>query len=539
MIGHGKSIAARRLLVAGVLVLLAGCARCGGLSGRNPEEFLAPDATFVVSVPSLGRLADHSQSLLGTLRQGAGGSEAVKMSATLARQLGFDPLTKEGQKAAGLDSSRALAIGVTAGARSGAFAALPIGDQAKLEETILRLVRDRTGAGVKEQRSVGDATATVLSRSAGGPAALAYVVKDGFLLLAAGTDAPQVAVDASSRTAEQSLARHAPYLAAKEKVGAGDVVVFIPRSPTPAIALAPGGLAVAVNVTATEIATRAFVALGDESRQLSAALLAGGGETSLAHLPKGSPMYLRGGVNWSALAQEISKNEHGRSGLDQARALAKEAGIDFDAELLGNIEPSFAASVAISPNADLASALDFDPRRTNPFDNYVLVGLGQVKDGAKASATLEKLAEAGAQLGMQISTRDVAGTRVYTATDRLGERLSWAVQGRDLLVTGGLAERLAPTLEALKTKKTVLAASEFPARMRSALFNPNGVALSLDFARVGESVNSLQMPGGGPAAIIARSVVNSAIQPLSRLKFAAGVMPTDGGVLVDVAISAQ
>jgi len=65
------------------LLLSSMSCTCGGRPGRNPEEFIDKDATFVLSVPSLGTLADHVDALKATARAG-GNTKVVEWLANLA-----------------------------------------------------------------------------------------------------------------------------------------------------------------------------------------------------------------------------------------------------------------------------------------------------------------------------------------------------------------------------------------------------------------------------------------------------------------------
>lgn len=521
-----------------VLLAAAGCRCGGGAAGKNAEEFIGPDASFVVSVPNLGALAERSQALLVTARAGAGGSELVALSANLARQLGFDPLTREGQAAAGLDPAASFALGGGGRGRAGGLTALPYADLARLEATVERLAKDRAGAGVKETREQDGVSVTVLTRAPGALPLLAYATRDHYLLLGAGDDALANVAAALKRPPAESVASLPLYASAKQKVGAREAYLYLPKSGSLTFKVVPDVLVLGVGLTAKELSLRGYLALPEAARAAAAALV-GGGDGPLGELPKGAPVYLRGGIDLAAVVREAGKTEQGKDGLEKLRAAALEVGIDFDQEVVANLEPGFALSLGLAPTVNLSTAFDLDPRRTNVFQNYSLLAVGRVKDAAKGAATMERLAAVVEKLGNTVASRQVAGAKVYTANYRLGEGMSWMLQGNDLVLAGGFGDRLPALVEGLKGRKDGLSPTDFAPRAKEALFGKDGAAVAVDFGKIGEAVGKLPDDafGTGPGAFMARSAASGVVQQLSRLRAVAAVAPVDGGLMVDLSVS--
>ena len=223
------------------------------------------------------------------------------------------------------------------------------------------------------------------------------------------------------------------------------------------------------------------------------------------------------------------------------RTTATEAGFDLDSELLANIEPGFALSVGLSPNAQLSRAFDLNPSRSNPFETYTLLGLGTVKDAAKAKATLEKLPALADALDVQISEREVDGIKVWTANYRLGEGLVWTLVGNRIVVAGGLGQTFDSVVAAVAKGTENVKPGAFSAHASKALFANDGIALSLDLGRINQLVAELPTSafGQGAGAFMARSVATGAIAPLARLRGLVAITPVEGGVLFDVSATAQ
>src|SRR5207302_22130 len=73
-----------------------------------------------------------------------GGGQLDTWRRTIAAQVGFDPLTREGQLAAGLDPDRAAALVLLPGTtQPGWIAALPLTKPEVLGQTVDRLLRER------------------------------------------------------------------------------------------------------------------------------------------------------------------------------------------------------------------------------------------------------------------------------------------------------------------------------------------------------------------------------------------------------------
>lgn len=535
-----KSLASVLLLA----LVATGCGLCSsGVRGQSAEEFVAADTAFVASVPSLSVLAKQMTALSDNLRTGPAGQKLVQAMAMIARQVGFDPFSEEGMKSAGLDPTRSLAAGSTGNGAQGLFLVVPFSDKAKAIETVTRLVKDRAGAEVTETRDVNGVKVSVLVRQAGGEAQLVYADKNGFLLLGTGDGAIEGVAAAMTRTAEQSIAQSAAYAESKKKIGPRELYLMLPRGGVglAQVAVLPESTVLGLAITRDELAVRAYVGLEAEQATAVKAALSGGGKALLPLLPNAAPMYVRGGVNLAAVLAQYEKDPGSAPYLTLMHAAATEAGFDLKTELLDNLEPGFALSVGLSKNAQLAHAFDFNPRRSNPFDTYTMLAIGTVKDAAKAQATLAKIPALADALDVQISERDVADTKVWSANYRHGEGLVWTVVGNRLVIAGGLGDGFDTVVASLGKNAQNVKPDAFNERTRQALFTDAGVAVALDLGRVNELVNQLPTSafGQGAGAFMARSVATGIIAPLARFRGLVAVTPAEGGVLFDLSAQAQ
>ncbi len=533
----------RSIIPVLVLALMAsiGACRCGGSAKEtNAEQFFPADVALLVSVPNLGSLSDKARGLIASAKGGPGGSELAGLQSGIARQLGFDPFTREGLDAAGLDPDGTLVLGNLATDQMRGLAALPYKDLSTLEETIARIAKNRSGATVVEKRTHDGQGVMVVTRSAGGAPVFAYATRQHYLLLASGDEPLDRLVAAVRRKPEESIAPSPAYREARDKVGAAELFVFTPRTEA-APRFLPDAALFGLTFGQREVSLAAFVALSPQTSASVAAALTGGGATQLSRLPKGAPAYLRGAVDLAAVMKRLEEEPESKRLLDAVRADATEAGVDFDAEIVGNLTGPFAASFGLAPTMEVQTALNLDPARQNPFENYSLLALAQVKDAAKAAATMAHLGALAKRLGGEVSSREVAGRTLYTASYRLGEGISWLLDGNDLLIAGGFGESLERVISDVGARKGLVDANDFGTRAREALFGVPGAALALDFGKVGESFDQLPESsfGTGPGAYMAKSATTNVVKQLSQLRAVVGVAPAAGGLKLQLSIAAR
>jgi hypothetical protein len=528
---------ARRVIsrLAVALLFVAGCT-CGGNPSRSAEEFIDKDAPLIVSIPSLGALADHVGALKATARE-AGNAAVVEYLAQIAgsRGLGFDPFTRAGQKDAGLDPDRSLTVGGTG--RRGGYAAIPYSNLDKLLETLKRLGPARLGANTVETRKIGDVSVTVFTIVAGGTPEFAYVTKDKFLLFAMGDGAADAVAAASTRTAENSAAKTGPFPSAKAKLGARDLYAVVPKVPENAFKFMPSAINAGLSVGGNEIALRAYLPLeASTAAPLAQAIV--GGASPLAELPPNQPAYVRGGVDWNSVATTLSKTKVAADAIETLRNAFRTASVDFDKDVLGNLQPGFALSLNVAAGANLASAMDLDPSRTNPFQNYSVIVLGHVKDAAKAKDAFAKLPKAIETFGTTISSREVGGLTVYTASYKLGEGLSWALHGDELIAVGGLSDRLEAVMTTLIKGGVALPKDQFSPHAAEALFGTSGLALAVDLNKLAEVVKGVKT-GGGPGGYMVKAVIDNSLKQLEHFRPVLSITPSQDSITIDLATNVK
>ncbi|MFM2151768.1 MAG: hypothetical protein RL199_203 [Pseudomonadota bacterium] len=530
------------------LLLLATACRCAGLgAGRPAEEYISPEARPALVIPSLVSLAEHLQAFMAAARGDVGAAELTNVQAKLAQQLGFDPLTKDGLSSAGIDPRGSFGLGAENG-RAGGILAVPIGDAAKLDETIARLARDRAGAGVREERTVTSGgpdrvqlerkqyPVVTYSKEAGGTPRVATVKRGRHLLVGVGARALDQLLLAAALTPELSLAQAKSYKASLKPLGDRDLYVHWPAIEGDALLSSPVALGVSVEERALSL--RGVVAVPDEARQRLAKLLPGGADTVMAKLPAGAPFYLRAGVDGAALAKELGERERTRELVEKLRTAAAAGGVDLDKEFFGALEPGLALSVGLSPTLHVASAMDPNPSRNNPAEDFVLIAGATVRDPATFKTTLEKLPALlpAVQGDLHTTQVEMEGAFVTTVSYERGELVGWLLDGNRLVVFSGIEGT-----EALRRLRegTGPAEAAFAAAGRKVLAGPAGAAFGIDMASLYGSLQQLPPSafGSGPSAFMAKSAMSGVLRSLSHLRAVVAVAPNPEGALLDVTVS--
>src|SRR5207244_3934442 len=108
-----------------LLLAAAGCSRCGEPSARTAEELLPGHPGAAVVTARLGAIAQHLAALADRASSLPGGEQLGEVRRAVAARSGFDPLTREGLLAAGLDPDRGAAAALFEGPRRGEFGAAP------------------------------------------------------------------------------------------------------------------------------------------------------------------------------------------------------------------------------------------------------------------------------------------------------------------------------------------------------------------------------------------------------------------------------
>ena len=194
----------RPLLVAtAALLFVGGCGSCSGRSGADPRSRIPAEASAVFELSDLAELPELRTLIEQRFSAVLPAEDLVAAQAELQRSLGFDPLTEEGLKAAGLAPAGAVAGYVRD--ESSAWV-LPVADAELARGTVTRLVQARAFAEPAEVKVDGH-TLTVYGRAFGEETATvaAFAVESGLGYLGLGPEAEAMVVESLSLSPDRSV----------------------------------------------------------------------------------------------------------------------------------------------------------------------------------------------------------------------------------------------------------------------------------------------------------------------------------------------
>lgn len=517
------------------LLLAASCARCGSpRSAAAAEELLPLHPSGAVVTAPLGALAAHFAALSDRVASLPGGELLGELRKGMTAQLGFDPLTRDGLLSAGVDPQRGAAVAlIEAQPRPEWTVALPLSNPTIFIQTIQRLLVERLGFAPV----AGPPTHAKLFERNG--QRLALDVVRGYGLIARGADPAALVAE---RKLEESLAQSAGFAAARQKLGAQDVVVWAPfGSALPKRYTArtlPGDVALSLQGAEKGLGLRLLAQLPQADAAQASAALPGGGAALFDLLPGDAPLRARLGVAPAQLLAML------RGDARTAAMLDKLKGVDA---VFAALLPGAVVSLGVARNASIAGAVDYglDWRRKSPFDTVQLVALAQAADGPRVLAALEVLARQLPDLGAKVERGDAAagpsregrspGSGDFQITYAGGKGARFGVRQIDgkpvAYLLGG----------ALKPED--LRATPRPANPEAAaLYADPGAAARADFGKLAAQVHALPDTtyGSGPQSYVTRSVVAQVIDPLRPLRLTLGLQaqPDSLGATLDVEITA-
>ena len=479
-----------------VLLVLAGCSRCGGpLSPSGTKgtltRYLPRDAQATLVIPDLGALGEklarfQNLKIANFLAQLQANQTAEGYVSSVMRQVGLDLRNRQALEAAGLDPGRGAGVALLGGNR--AYSVLAVKDERALRDTFTRFGKERLGTTeVGEEKTPGGTLITFKRPGAAQPL-LGLLFTGGFALLGTGDLVSQLSTYATL-PAEKTLSNEPLLNAALQRLPAErDFYAFLPGGVG---FLVPAGTTQAVTLTGA-LGERAVTLRMDspwpDTEASLAALVPQQGPELLGYLPedsflvaryRGDPAQLDG--IWPYLA-----------GNYVTRAVTM-SGFNVKTEVLDQLKSGISAGVALAPTAQLGAGMPaLDPRRTNPFRFVHLVAVAEAKDATAIAATLEKVPSLAPRFGAEVKPGELAGQRVYLTSYRQGEGAHLASVG-DKLVLAAPQRRLETALQRLKAQPGPSPVAE---DLRGALQGPV-LGVVLDLRRLSDAVKGLPSEAWG------------------------------------------
>jgi hypothetical protein len=518
------------LLVVG-FALAPACRRAGEGSARSAEELLPAQPPGAASTGPLGQLAQHAGDLIERISGLPGAEQLGDTRKALAARLGFDPLTREGLLAAGIDPERGAAFSIVQAGTSapGFVAALPLASRPAFVQTFEKLARERAGYADRVEEAREGVKAVVFSRP-GGARKLGYAIVRGYAVVARTDDPIAELAAAGTRTPSQSLAQDARLSAMRAELGSFDLLFYAPaqgwlQGRLFGAAL-PGDAALSVSGSALGLNARATIALLPPDAHEVSNLLVGGGEALSALLPKDAPVQIRLGIAPAQLPVQLERVPRLRDPLGQLRKALAERKVDLDRDLFDALQPGAVAALSLSPRADLSRAVDggaFDLSR-GPFDLVQLAAFARPSDEVRLRAALEAVSAVLPRFGA-MTVRATPEASEWEVKYPSGEGARFGIRsigGAPLAyLVGGT------TLDEVLAKKGAKGAAGVGA-----------AAAQVDLGELAAAVSAMPSSayGKGPQSYVARSIVSQLIEPLRPFVVRATLAAGPRGVLADVSV---
>jgi hypothetical protein len=479
-----------------VLALLAGCARCGApRGGPPPERFVPATNAGAIVFPVIAEAARQAAALQGALAARPGGEELARMRSALRLQLTFDLFDPESLKGAGLDVQRGLAIAELAtrpGEPGTPLLILPIGDAGTLEAQVSRLARERLGAADRGEQAAGGTTFTVWRRSAGEPALLSVAQSEGSMVLAIGPSGPDVLRVVLALDPGVSLAASPAWKRGRTALGDGFPILFFTPRDAPALVDLPvtDGVAAGLSASATGVRLAVAVMLGLQEQRVRPLAGTGDGSNQPSRLHPATVVALRLSAD-PVVALRLAADQRGLPLIEPVAAMA--------AQLATPIE----LGASLATRADLGSLLG-GRAMAQPLKVARLEALAGLKDPAAFTAACDRLM---ALLGAP------AGKGRWTMGGADAE-FAWAVQGRTVALSAGVAGGLPPLLARLQAGGPGF---EPPAAVAGSLAGGLG-GLVLHGDNLVTALRALPPSafGAGPDAVVGRSLVEKAVGSIGQ-----------------------
>jgi hypothetical protein len=341
-------------------------------------------ASGVLLIPRLEEAAKQAAALHATLAALPGTGELGQLRTVLGAQLSFDLFDPVSLGGVGLDVTRGLAVVELlppSGEEVGLpLLVLPVSDPGKLDALLVRLAKDRLGAGERGQENANGRTIDVWRRAAGEPTLLAAASLDGLALVSAGPSGPEAIRAALKLDPALSLEQSPGWGRARAALGGDSTFLFWvpPGSPTLASGPPLDGVVGGVSASAGGLRLVGVALLGQQEARLRP--LAGPGPGRSEPLAVGPDALLA--VRLSAQPSAALHLLGEVTGAEPSAPLAAVAAA---------LAPPIDLGVSLSPRAEpglaLASRGQLEPLRLLRIEVAT-----QVSPGSNLGPTLDALA---------------------------------------------------------------------------------------------------------------------------------------------------
>lgn len=493
------------LLFAAAMTLSA-CQRCQKVES-DPLQAVPENAQALMVLQPLGALVP---AIAGLQRFGESQQESAGSAEQLKTMLGFDPGTIQGLKNAGLDPSRALVATVLDKSETPVIV-IPSADQQVLLDTVKRLSEQLGRADKYSHNKIGDNTVHLFARSFGDrevPVAfLALNPKRKLAFLGLGAYQAQSVEALLIPKDHKPLVKSEAFIKTRQTVRQGPLFVWLSGHLSEAMATQVPNMSNAARQLVASLGLSdgapwldVNLQLSPEAKQKLGHLLAGANAPDILALgEKGALLAISGHADTQAL---IDAAEQAQKANPRMQAMARQAGVDINQEMLSKMSGGIGALIYLAPNDNILGALRGPPRSLNAVGGMLaqvlrfhLIAKLKSSEPAAAEEMLGLVDSYFAKRNLTPTQRSVGAVSVHSLELALPGRPSHPVhytvaQGQLLLGTGTpeAFDRLVQRAQGKGTGDLQKALSSASLKL---LQKPGNAMFYLSFSSIVDTLNGL------------------------------------------------
>lgn len=481
---------------AALLLASSACSKCQqrpGTKGPDIPAHLSTEGELILWVPDLALIGDRISALeslkfANFISQLQGFPSGRDLVTELMRQIGLDLRQKEQLRQTGIDASNGM--GVVLFDQNDGYSVVSIKDAAKFEEFVANVARTRLGLTSRAAVASRAGNVITFAPAQGAPPIVGYLLSERLAFVASSRSISRLA-EWSALALDHSLGRNAGYRASLGRLGGHyDLSCFFPASSALSQRFRATGVTLLASLSLPQVLLRADLTVPPTVIPLETLEVQTGPDLT-SYLPADAFAMAR----FQGSPGRLESVWPGLVGPSVERAV-RDSGFDLKTEVLDNLKPGWVAAISVAPNIQLGGGIpQLDVRRTNPFGFLHLVALGEVKNSAKANATLEKIPGIAERFGARVTLEEVKGRRVYLSSYSQGEGVHFAVVA-DKAVIAGPRSRLEGALDAFDGKSKVAAGVPTDPAIKTAL-SEGSLSVVIDLHQLASSVRDLPINAWG------------------------------------------
>jgi len=523
-----------------------------GGSASSALAFIPSKSMAVFVVPHLDRLQSGAGTLLGRFN-GTPFSRAA-ITREVQREMGLDPFDASSFKSMGINLGKDMAVGIAAD--DSVVFAVAESDKDKLEKVIRERASKKTpGVEFKTWSLSGGGKGVAMHRPGSSRPKVVWTHSKGYLVVCGGKSKTLKGSlgKAVSLSGQNRMASNSNYKKLSTKVGKHDVLLYLngPAIKREAkqkrkrqLASAQGymksyyekkkkqeemifayfnGMSMGIRLQKKQTVVRSFIAVPPSARVAIRTVLEGKGDpVQIDKMLPAKPIALFSLAFNAKIAMDMLKKvmpPRSRREYDQGvQAIEQQTGLSLNDDVFKQLSGYYAAALFPPRARDIKKLM----RSSRAHELAQWVALARIKESDRVDKVLTVAADLMAKNRVDLKTKKVGGSKVYTFKERGKSLVSWTIAKKHLV--WGDPKRLKKTLKLMAGRGS---SADIPAPAREALNRKSALAIYLDAAKVLELLQGV--PGNREVQGVA-----AMLSPLGHATLTADV--SGGGIVMDLVL---